>query len=744
MNPPAQFRSGSFPWFFALAAIWILFVFIQFFIQLPNFWPSVPLFFQRHPWTETELLKRFEIWQGVLSSIFIGFWSAGLAWCYGRRSRQWLGLSIRGASLNFCLELGLGVFLFNALWMGLGLVRLWFESLWLTSLLLLSIPLLFDILKIRVKVPDVSRKGKLHSAAMGAVILYGVFLLFHSVLPETFYDSLNYFLGMPHFWIFQHGITDYPTQLLSGYFHGGSLFFMTAYVLGGAAGAKVLSAVVWGLCGLLAYGWVKEMAGSLAGTLAATAVLTFPLLYINAWAVRVDGILTLTLLLFFYSLDQAGQKKGRKGFYTWVFVSALFAGLALSIKPTAIVGIAAALIVILWQRGSRLLLDKKIWLIYGGLGLIEVGPWLLKNDAFTGNAFFPYAMFAMGGRQFSLQSYDRLLHENQQFLPMTQGFRSLLDLPWRLTMPQAGDGQMIGPILLAFLPILFFTRIKNASLRFLTGTMVLTFGLGLTLSHMLRFSIPAFVLAFMVLSAVIVSQKGWAWKGLWAGSVLASAILFLATYVDLSARFYDGGGIWMGKETSQAYLNRKLQNSYEPLVDWTNQNLPKDARLLLVGDSRSVYYDRVHYANSAFDDQFFALAARQERNAAGILKRLHKMGITHLVINGHEGLRVSVDYHQYELTSLEWHRLNEFVRLGLKPLYWRNFQAVYEVKSRLSDEKIPYLVNLFSFFAPSAYDFFQAVDGDTINAQAALRAQQAFFPSEKFFGEKAMRGIPEK
>src|SRR6185369_2424109 len=113
----------------------------------------------------------FEIWQGLLSSLFIGVWSAGLAWCYGSRLRQWLGLSIRDASSRFCSELGLGIFLFNTFWMGLGLVRLWFEPLWLIGLLLLSMPLLFDILKMRIKASNFIPSGKLHSVAIGLIVL---------------------------------------------------------------------------------------------------------------------------------------------------------------------------------------------------------------------------------------------------------------------------------------------------------------------------------------------------------------------------------------------------------------------------------------------------------------------------------------------------------------------------------------------------------------------------------------------
>jgi 4-amino-4-deoxy-L-arabinose transferase-like glycosyltransferase len=672
-----------------------------------------------------------------LSSLFGGIWAAGLVWSYGKRFQRWLGITAPNIGLDTCLAIGLGVLLFNLFWMGLGLVGLWYGPLWLAGLLSLSIPLVMDLWERRRERPSF-RPQEIHWIALPFVALYGLFLLLHSVLPETFYDSLNYFWGMPDFWMSRHGIVDYPTHLLSGYFHGGSLFFMTAFAFGGVPGAKVLGAVVWMLCGLFAYGWTKEIAGPSAAVMAGVATLTFPLLYMNAWNIRVDALLTLVLLLFLYVLDQAGRRVRRKGSYNWAFLAALFAGLALSIKPTAIVGIVAGLIVVLVQRGWGLLKDGKLWVLFGSAGLLEVGPWLLKNAAFTGNPFFPYAIHSMGGRQFPQFSYERLLGENRQFLPMEHGLRSILDLPWRLTMPQAGDGQFIGPILLAFLPLLLFVKMKDASLKFMTGAMVLSLVTGLTLSHMLRFSIPAFVLGLMVLSAILVAQKGTWLRGSWAGAVLGLAVLLAPVYADLSVKHYDGAGYWSGHETAAAYLGREIGNSYEPLVEWTDEKLGRDVRLLLVGDARGVYYQREHYANSVFDEQFFAQAAREEKDAAGILQRLKRMGITHVVINGPEGLRVSKGYRQYEMTPAEWARLNAFASLGLKPLYWKDFQAVYEVRSRLTVEKLPEVPNLFSFFAPSAYDFFQAQRaGDIPKAREALRTQSSLFPMERFWKEKA-------
>ena len=119
------------------------------------------------------------------------------------------------------------------------------------------------------------------------------------------------------------------------------------------------------------------------------------------------------------------------------------------------------------------------------------------------------------------------------------------------------------------------------------------------------------------------------------------------------------------------------------------------------------------------------------------MKELHENGITYIAINGAEGLRLSNEYRQYDLKPEEWAKLNTLVTRGLKPLYWKNFQAVYAVKEALSVEKMPYVLNLFSFLSPYANDFSEALKaGDKPKAREALKHILAFFPQETYWHEQ--------
>ncbi len=725
-----KFRSSV--GFIAVLTLWFFVVNAVFFSHFPFLLHFSPGFLNANNLQNTDLFERIMSFQSSFLNVASGFVVVGILWSSGKRLRHWLTILGSTNSINFCLDFGLGIFVLNTFWMGLGLVRLWAESLWLIGIVFLAIQLTKDILTIR---QSWSLRMEFPWTLLMLGISYFGFLLLHSLLPETFYDSLNYFLAMPSFWLFQHGISDCPTHLLSGYFHGGSLFFLNGFILGGTEGAKALNVVILFCLGVGVFGWVKELGGFLAGTFAGMAIFTFPLLFLNTLAVRVDGLLCFSLFLFFYSFDKACQASSKKE--AWIIVASLFAGLALSIKPTAVVGIGAAFLAYFWEYGFQPVKRfKKIWLFLLALPVLEVGPWLVKNACFAGNPFFPYAISWMGGRQFPAWSYQRLLHENQQFLPMDQGLMSFIDLPWRLTMPQSGDGQFIGPLLLAFLPVLFFTRTQNKSIGFLVKTMLLSFVFGLSLSHMLRFSMPAFVLAFMILTLALTAEKNDWLKILWGGALVFSGLLFFVYYLGLSARFFNGMGIWTGRETAEGYLNRQMLNSYEPIVVWTDQNLPADARLLIVGDARGLYYRRTFYANSVFDEPFFAAAARGEKDAEGIWTRLHQMGITHVVFNIPEGERVSSEYHHYDLSLPEWKKLNDFVRSGLEPLYWKDFLAVYKVKNTLNPASNN-IVNPFSFFSEPAHAFIESFQtGRFFKAEQALNEELVLFPGENYWVEK--------
>ena len=188
---------------------------------------------------------------------------------------------------------------------------------------------------------------------------------------------------------------------------------------------------------------------------------------------------------------------------------------------------------------------------------------------------------------------------------------------------------------------------------------------------------PAFVV-FYLLAGVFFTQAGRVWaRGLSLAATLTALLCFFYL-ASISVYYYACAGIWWGKENRTQYLSDPGKiTPYEPMALWISQNLPPDARLLIVGDARGLYYDRPFLANSVFDAQVLAQAARQAKAAPDIRLALERLGVTHLVVNGPEGVRVAADYHHYDLPPAAWERLDEFFRTQTTLVYDRNFQSVY-------------------------------------------------------------------
>lgn len=659
----------------------------------------------------------------------------GLYWSAGKRLVPLLGLRVKGP-IRFLFEVACGFVLVHWAWLGLGFNGLWSGPLVALAMAGLTVRLLMDLWKLkgtRFKVPVVRGWDR---AMAGVVLVYTSFLFLQDVLPETFYDSLNYFLGIPAYWWSRHGITDQPLHILSGYFHGGSLLYLSGFLLGGGAGAKMLAGSFLLMSALLAWTWAGEWGDGSGRWTAAAMLLSFPLLYLNAWATRVDSLQVLVTLLFFYAVQKVLEGPGAA---SWVAVSGLLAGLALAIKPTAIVPILGGL-VLLGIGGQWFSFLKKGWLPWAVFGLLETGPWLLKNAVFTGDPFFPYLANRFGARPIPAWDYQRLLHENQQFLPMDEGWRSWVTLPWRLTMPGAGDGQFLGPLLLAVLPVLVVLVWRKGPLRPLSIAFWVTTVMGLSLSHMLRFSLPVFALGLLLAGAALSGSLKGPWRSLWPGMVLVNALFCFPELFALSAQWSAGGPFWTVQEDQVQYLSRRLGKSEMEMAELVNQELPRDSRILFVGDSRVLYYDRQALAQSVFDEPFFVTALREGKDEAGILAKLKETGITHVVVHQGLGHLYSEEYKEYEgLSPSDWRLLQRFSQSGLEALRIEGAVGLFRVRDHLvpPNPKIPNPFSLLPAGSAKGLEYMNL--GNLKDAGKAIDQMLELFPGDPFWLAQKMK-----
>ncbi|HVZ80485.1 MAG TPA: hypothetical protein VHE12_06725 [bacterium] len=686
-------------WLLPVFFLWTVWVFAHFFPALYRDPLSFTSPFDPAPnsTASPDILHRCLDWLAFLPPLSSAALCVGFFWVFGRKALPLFGLEPKGP-VRFLLETTLGMALADWLWLGLGLTGLWSGVLGILVLLAGTWLLLRPILALpRARLEFPKLKG--WDRPMAALLcVYAVLLVLQDLLPETFYDSLNYFLGIPAYWWSRHGMVDQPFHALSGYPFGGSLIYLNAFLLAGGQGAKVLAGAFLMATALLAWAWTEEK-GYPRWTMA-VAVLTFPLLYLNAWATRVDSLVTLVLLLFFYCVQKVLEGKRDSA---WMALGGLLASLALSIKPTALVPVLGGVAgLLLAGKGARFL-GRAL----GGWGLsflLGMGPWLLRDLVHTGDPFFPYVQALSGIRALPVAGYLRMVHENQQFLPMDHGLGSWVTLPWRLTMPGAGDGQFLGPIPLAVLPLLVWLALRRGPVRPMAWIFWLTAVAGLGLSHMLRFSLPVLTFGLLLTGVLFSSLKPSPWRAVWPGVVLLNAVLCFPQLLSLSAQWSAGGPFWTGAEDADQYLSRRLGPADMEMTRIVDRNLPRDSRLLLVGDSRALYYDRQVLAQSAFDEPFFATAVRKGKDEEGVLRELRRSGIDYVVVDRGLGSLYSREYHQYDaLTPVDQQSLKRFSQRGLEFLAARGSLGLFRVRDRLipPDPRTP---DPFSFLSDPAAD----------------------------------------
>jgi hypothetical protein len=247
--------------------------------------------------------------------------------------------------------------------------------------------------------------------------------------------------------------------------------------------------------------------------------------------------------------------------------------------------------------------------------------------------------------------------------------------------------------------------------------------------------VPDFVLFYILLAAVLAGgdRPGWAKGAAWFAGF--SAVFCFAYLADITHFYYDCAGIWSGRQTRAQYLsNPKKITPYYAMAQWISANVPQDKRLLIAGDARGLYYERPFLTNTVFDEQALAKITKEAKDPEGIAKRLREMGVDYLVVNGLEGIRVSKDYHHYDLTGEEWKRLDGFIQRGTRMVYSQGLQAVYGLLPGIGEAPKEETVDVVTFFSEPASLF--VLNAQSQNWQVAadhLKQTLELYPFSSFW-----------
>jgi 4-amino-4-deoxy-L-arabinose transferase-like glycosyltransferase len=359
----------------------------------------------------------------------------------------------------------------------------------------------------------------------------------------------------------------------------------------------------------------------------------------------------------------------------WVAAAGGLSGIALGIKYTGV--LAAAFIflaVLVKQRSSR---SFRPVLLFSLLLAATFLPWLAKNYLLLHNPVAPWGTSFFHGSLVTLDTAERYFaHIRDHGIPIN-GAADLLALPWHLTVQGfrfGGGFDILGPVLLLFMPALFFKLKIDKILKVLLLFAVWFIFFWLGTGKVLRFLFP--ILPFLCIFAAYgfhhsIEEK---WLKVPALLFLGAAVLHNILLFHWCMAPVDPYAVVLGGQTRSGYLAQKV--SYYNALERAVNPLPPASRVLFWGETRGYYCAVPALVPSVFDRHPLVAWANGSADSAELAARLRKAGITHLLVNNRELSRLRLEE---QLTGRGKRNINDLKQHRASLLFDDAVCQVYEI-----------------------------------------------------------------
>ncbi|MDE2292674.1 MAG: hypothetical protein KGL53_11385 [Elusimicrobia bacterium] len=537
------------------------------------------------------------------------------------------GSGVWGTALQL---LGLAGLWTRPLLAGLALAGAWPLGLWLREL------------RVRPPRPRLPEEpwARAALAACCAVVLYHLPLV---LLPETFYDALNYHLGMPNLYLLRGVIGPTPWNSYSGI----PSIPMMLY-------GQALSLDSWGVAArLVHFAMLGALLVELRG-LAARAgfTRTAPLalaVFALAPVVQTESFRTSTGLewaLFqaaaFHALLAArGEPAGSPSRRAWLLVCGSLAGFAAATKYPAATAVLAAVACVLPRRGLRAW-DAALIL---AAALAWTAPWLLRNLAFYHDPLYPFFAGSVGPWR---PDWRRIAQGGLRpaALASPRFWASWLLRPLRDARSASEFGGAFGPAFLGLLPAAFGAPLPEGAglLALFLGASWVPLSLA---SRITRFFVPGLAL--------------WAAFAAWTVDALPARARRLAASAGLTAALGAGAAVFvmrlpafdsldavLGGVGFREYLSHeRLSAAYAapPFagLQWVEDHARPGERALLVGDARQFPWRVDHLSSSEDQRSWLEVLADQSADGEDLARRLRSLRVRWIVTNRAEAALTGFD-----------------------------------------------------------------------------------------------------
>jgi Dolichyl-phosphate-mannose-protein mannosyltransferase/Protein of unknown function (DUF1420) len=278
-------------------------------------------------------------------------------------------------------------------------------------------------------------------------------------------------------------------------------------------------------------------------------------------------------------------ESGRTG---WFVLAGVFAGAVGGAKYTGWLA-AVGFVLICWVETR----SAKRAFLFGTCALLAGSLPLLRNFATTGDPFFPFLIQIFGSHLLPSYTFKVIARDVRSPL-FGLSLPHLLAFPFQVTLDGGmyGYGQLFGPLVLSFVPLLPFVPWRKTVAR-VSGAVWLTVFAGIAVSSQYgRFLLPVYPLALVlaVAGAFEGVRRGWRLVRVGCVATLAFFLLF-SVGADLGyAR--DFLPVAIGRQSRKAFLER-MAPDYR-VVEFINRELHGRRGKVMVF-FRHVYYLRVPF-----------------------------------------------------------------------------------------------------------------------------------------------------
>ncbi|MGQ0644700.1 MAG: glycosyltransferase family 39 protein [Elusimicrobiota bacterium] len=505
--------------------------------------------------------------------------------------------------------------------------------------------------------PPFSLGEKIPAAALAVCLALG---LLGALVPETAFDAMHYYLSLPAHWLRRGRIAADPHLLQSYFPHNFSLLFIPPMAVGGVGSARLVHLAFGALSTLAVYAFVRGWAGRFAALAAAALFASTPSGLMVAWRGTSElGQAFFEIMAVYALFRRQGGEEGARRDVLWAGV---FAGVGLGIKYTSLASAPLLALLAFLRRGAggrRAGAQDALLLLT--VAALAASPWYIRNWMEAGNPVYPFLSGVFGG-----QTIGHAGNVGTDPAPIPDTWGNYLLFPWKVTMGTLAQEGFSGPLWLILLPLLFVRSPAGPHLRFagvyLAGAAAFWHGF----SHLyLRYFLHVLPVLAAALALRAEARPAW-FRSLFIWILLPGLASNIAFSMLILKTNKDPLPVLAGQRTEDAYLSTLRLSypfPYHPAAAWANENLPPEAKVLFVGETRSLYLERDAVWNDVSDHNTLVALCRQARDAEDLRRLFRQRGVTHILINYPELARVK----GYDVLNWEGPDLAVFLK------FWRSY-----------------------------------------------------------------------